>query len=201
MKTTAKILLSLIVFITILGVVILAPGPQAKTSTSSTLATISSGVPAESTNATSTASATPSSCHSNGGLPDPKCTPGATNPDVAQANIQSTICVSGYTATIRPPTSYTNPLKVQSIRDYGYNDTNLSDYEEDHLIPLEVGGSPTSVLNLWAEPHYGSYTSTEKDGFENYLHAQVCSGSITLAEAQHEIATDWVKYWIAARRP
>jgi len=143
----------------------------------------------------------PSSCHSSGGLPDPNCTPSATNPDVTQANIDSTICVSGYTATIRPPASYTNQLKVQSIHDYGYNDTNVSDYEEDHLIPLEVGGDPTSALNLWAEPRYGTYAAQDKDGFENYLHAQVCDGSMTLAEAQHEIATDWVRYWVAAGQP
>ncbi|MGW4529241.1 hypothetical protein [Amycolatopsis sp. NPDC004378] len=35
-------------------------------------------------------------------LPDPACTPGALNPDVTQASIGSTICVSGWTATIRP---------------------------------------------------------------------------------------------------
>jgi hypothetical protein len=143
----------------------------------------------------------PTSCHSSGGLPDPACTAGATNPDVTQANIDSTICVSGYTATIRPPASYTNPLKVQSVHDYGYNDTNVSDYEEDHLIPLEVGGDPTSALNLWAQPRYGTYAAQEKDAFENYLHAQVCDGSMTLAEAQHEIATDWVRYWVAAGQP
>jgi len=143
----------------------------------------------------------PSSCHSSGGLPDPNCTPGAANPDVTQANIDSTICVSGYTATIRPPASYTNLLKVQSIHDYGYNDTNVSDYEEDHLIPLEVGGDPTSALNLWAQPRYGTYAAQDKDRFENYLRAQVCDGSMTLAEAQHEIATDWVRFWTAAGQP
>ncbi|MEU4526156.1 hypothetical protein AB0F52_46480 [Amycolatopsis sp. NPDC024027] len=52
-------------------------------------------------------------------LPDPTCTPGATNPDVTQATIGSTICVSGWTATIRPSTTYTNGLKKQGIIDYG----------------------------------------------------------------------------------
>src|SRR6266508_664195 len=53
-------------------------------------------------------------------LPDPSCTPGITNPDVSQDTIDQTICVSGWTATVRPPTSYTNPLKEQGIVDYGY---------------------------------------------------------------------------------
>ncbi len=199
MKGTA--LIFLIAFVLILGGVVLALNPQAVTSRSSLPARTSSAASTASTTPGSTGLAALSSCHSSGGLPDLKCTPGATNRDVTQANIQSTICVTGYTATIRPPASYTAPLKVQSIHDYGYNDTNLSDYEEDHLIPLEVGGSPTSISNLWAQPRYGTYTADDKDSFENYLRAQVCSGSITLAEAQHEIATDWVRYWIAAGQP
>ena len=51
-------------------------------------------------------------------LPDPACTPGSYNPDVTQSTIDSTICVSGWTSTVRPPTSYTNPLKEQGIADY-----------------------------------------------------------------------------------
>jgi hypothetical protein len=139
----------------------------------------------------------PASCHSINGLADPACTPGATNPNVTQANIHSTICVSGYTATIRPNESYTENLKKQSIKLYGYPDTNLSDYEEDHLIPLEVGGNPTSVQNLWAEPHYGQYNSYVKDQFEDYLNAQVCSGKMSLAQAQQEVATNWVQALLA----
>ena len=167
-------------------------GPRNNQSSASSLASSSS--PTASTSFTM-----PSSCHSVNGLPDPSCTPGAANPDVTQANIQSTICVAGYTGTIRPPTSYTDNLKRQSIQLYGYSDTNLSDYEEDHLIALEIGGNPTSVMNLWAEPHYGSFNSLDKDGLENYLHSQVCSGKMTLTEAQHEMATNWEQYWLASK--
>jgi hypothetical protein len=132
-----------------------------------------------------------SNCQENNGLPDSACTPGATDSRVTQANIQSTICVSGYTTTVRPPTSYTNPLKTSQIQEYGYSDTNLSDYEEDHLIPLEVGGSPTDPANLWPEPYNITYGSKQKDKVENYLHDQVCGGSISLADAQKEIAQNW----------
>ena len=65
-------------------------------------------------------------------------TPGATNPAITQADIGSTICVSGWTATIRPPSSYTTALKRTGIVAYGYTDTNLADCEEDHLISLEI---------------------------------------------------------------
>src|SRR5881227_2293039 len=80
-------------------------------------------------------------------LPDPTCTPGVYNPDVTQSTINSTICVSGWTATVRPSTSYTNALKVKQIAEYGYSDTSTSDYEEDHLVPLELGGAPKDAEN------------------------------------------------------
>jgi hypothetical protein len=126
-------------------------------------------------------------------LPDPVCTPGATNPDVTQATIGSTICVSGWTATVRPPTSYTNPLKVRQIAAYGYADTSTADYEEDHLIPLELGGAPRDPRNLWPEPRYsvGGGTAAGKDSVENRLKRMVCAGQTTLAAARHAIATDW----------
>ncbi|MGW1878777.1 hypothetical protein [Streptomyces sp. NPDC001975] len=124
-------------------------------------------------------------------LPDSSCTPGAYNSDVTQSNIHSTICVSGWTATVRPPTSYTNPLKAQGIIDYGYSDTNMADYEEDHLVPLELGGSPRSTSNLWPEPYSGAKTATTKDGVETKLKNAVCAGTITLSSARSAIKTNW----------
>jgi hypothetical protein len=140
-------------------------------------------------------------CHIvNGGLPDPECTPGATNPSVTQDNIKNTICVPGYTKTIRPPVSYTTPLKIKLMKSYGFTDSR-SNYEFDHLIPLAVGGHPTDVKNLFPEPGYGQYNFHVKDRFENYLHRAVCNESIRLSDAQKEIATDWIAYWIKAGRP
>src|SRR6266446_7847960 len=127
-------------------------------------------------------------CHINGVLPDPTCTPGSSNPNVTQANIQQTICVAGFTQTIRPPVSFTNNLKVQQIADYGYTDTSLHDYEEDHVISLELGGAPADPKNLWPEP---GASPNPKDHIENLCHKKVCDGEITLAAAQHEIATNW----------
>jgi hypothetical protein len=124
-------------------------------------------------------------------LPDPVCTPGVTNPDVTQASIDQTICVSGWTATVRPPTSYTNPLKAQGIIDYGYTDTSMSDYEEDHFIPLELGGSPRDPGNLWPEPHAGSPNSYSKDTVENRLKSAVCDGEATLTAAQDALVANW----------
>lgn len=136
------------------------------------------------------------------GLPNRTLTPGVYNPAVTQATIRFTICKVGWTATIRPPTSYTNPLKVRQIAIYGYADKVLADYEEDHLISLELGGSPMSAKNLWPEPHHikiGGHDlgSFSKDGFETHLKSLVCAGKLTLAKARAEIATNWVVYWKA----
>jgi hypothetical protein len=136
----------------------------------------------------------PSACHARGSglymLPDPSCTPGATNPSVTQADISQTICKSGWTATVRPPESYTEPLKYKQMAAYG--DTQpVSYYEEDHLIPLELGGSPTSPLNLWPEP--GS-SPNPKDAVENAAKRAVCSGQMTLVAAQQAIASNWIAF-------
>ena len=134
-------------------------------------------------------------CQFNNGLPDPNCTAGSIDTAVNQNNIQETICIAGYTEKIRPSTSYTDSLKNVSIRDYNYADMDMSDYEEDHLIPLELGGNPVTVNNLWAEPYYGQYNAKDKDKLENYLHKQVCDGIMNLAEAQKEISTNWIQYY------
>lgn len=112
---------------------------------------------------------------------------GAFNPSVTQATINQTICVSGWTRTVRPSVTYTNALKKMQITAYGYKDTNMHDYEEDHFIPLELGGSPSSPQNLWPEPHT---TSRASDILENRLRVEVCFGTITLKKGQTAIA-DW----------
>jgi hypothetical protein len=113
-------------------------------------------------------------------LADPVRTPGVLNQDVTQANIRSTICRHGWTATIRPPVDYTNALKRRQMRLYRETGS-LSDYQEDHLISLELGGNPTDPRNLWPEPYP---RASEVDRIENDLNDQVCSGQLTLAEAQ-----------------
>ena len=92
--------------------------------------------------------------------------------------------------TVRPPEVYTETLKKQQIPQYGYSDAKLGDYEEDHLIPLEVGGDGYAVGNLWPEPYAGTGARV-KDQLENRLHQLVCSGQLGLRAAQQEIAQNW----------
>lgn len=134
-------------------------------------------------------------CHIiSNSLPDPNCTPGSIDTNVNQSNIETTVCALGYTSTIRPSQSYTYPIKIQSITDYGYFDTNTADYELDHLIPLELSGSEKNINNLWAEPCFGNFNCHMKDKVENYLNEQVCSNKMTLANAQESISKNWTKY-------
>ena len=99
---------------------------------------------------------------------------------MTQATLAATICKSGWTRTIRPSTSYTNELKRRQMHEYGRVGS-LSDYQEDHLISLELGGHPTDPRNLWPQPYP---RATEVDHTENELNDAVCSGDVSLAEAQ-----------------
>jgi hypothetical protein len=134
------------------------------------------------------------SCHARGTglnvLPDPRCTPGAINPVVTQATIHRTICVAGWTSRVRPPESYTERLKSQQMFLYGDRGP-MSSYEEDHLIPLELGGSPANPKNLWPEP---GRSPNPKDAVENAAKYAVCDGRLSLAAAQRAIATNWIAF-------
>lgn len=145
----------------------------------------------------------PQATNSASGYPTPTLTPsspvppvpnGSTvpesmlNPAVTQEMISTTICVSGWTSTIRPPASYTSALKKRQLAASGAADQNPRDYEEDHWIPLEVGGNPTSPTNLWPELWPDAH---KKDIVENDLHREVCDHQISLAAAQQQMYQDW----------
>jgi hypothetical protein len=117
-------------------------------------------------------------------LPDPKMTPGATLP-VATGDI----CVSGYSKKVR---NVPNDVKEQVYAEYGITSHKPGEYEVDHLISLELGGS-NSIKNLWPQSYVTQpWNAHVKDKLENELHNEVCSGKIDLPTAQHEIATDWI---------
>jgi hypothetical protein len=118
-------------------------------------------------------------------LPDPACTPGGIDPVVSQATIKETICVRGYTATVRPPVSQTAPFKIAVTAAYGFPAGTRS--ELDHLVPLELGGD-NDAANLWPE---AGPIPNPKDQVENQLKSAVCAGKVTLAAAQNAIAADW----------
>ena len=112
----------------------------------------------------------------------PTLTPGVVNPEVRQETSGETICRRGWTRTIRPPTSYTAELKLRQMREYGAGG-DPSGYQEDHLISLELGGHPSDPRNLWPQPYP---RASAVDTIENELNDKVCSGELSLAEAQRK---------------
>lgn len=128
-----------------------------------------------------------SGCVIQGALPDPACTPGAIFPDATQEQI----CKPGYSQNVRDvPDSEKNEVYAE----YGIREHTAGEYEVDHLISLELGGS-NDIANLWpeaAEPRPGFH---EKDKVENELHDEVCQGTMTLSEAQAGIANYWLAFY------
>jgi len=119
---------------------------------------------------------------------------GALNPNVTQANIAQTICRPGWTATVRPSTSYTDRLKRKQMLARGLPGP-ASAYEEDHFIPLELGGHPTSPLNLWPQPwaRTDACNAHNKDIDEHAYRRAVCRGLMKLAVAQQRMSDKWKK--------
>ena len=115
---------------------------------------------------------------------------------MTQSNIGATICRDGYTRTVRPPESITEPEKRASLDAYG-DDGPLHHYEYDHLVPLELGGAANDRRNLWPEP---GASPNPKDALENLLNRRVCDGAMRLSEAQRLIAADWVALYRRLRR-
>lgn len=139
-------------------------------------------------------------------LPDPRCTPGAVDVTVTQANLATTICrPGGYSDSVRPPESLTEPFKEAAVAAYG-DVGSLSQYELDHLVPLGLGGA-SSVANLWPEPddHPSPGFANSKDVVELDLHDLVCAAvdgrpHLPLAAAQTLVAEDWTTAMARARQ-
>ncbi|MFL5629079.1 MAG: HNH endonuclease [Ktedonobacteraceae bacterium] len=125
-----------------------------------------------------------SGCQAHGGLPDSACTPGAIFSDATKADV----CRSGYSKSVR---NVPQSEKNQVYAEYGITSHGPGEYEVDHLVSLELGGS-NDIANLWPEAASPQPGFHQKDVVENYLNSQVCSGAISLHEAQIEIATNWL---------
>jgi hypothetical protein len=75
----------------------------------------------------------------------------------------------------------TQSMKREVLRRYGLPLDAARFVEFDHLIPRELGGAD-DVRNLWPQPWPDAH---KKDVAENRLHRAVCSGSISLLDAQN----------------
>ena len=155
------------------GSVSVSVNPPGSTSTSTTGGTPNFGVQTKT-----------SGCMAHSGLADSACTPGAIFPNATQQQI----CKPGYASSVRNvPFSEAD----QVYAEYGISHHYSGQYEDDHLVPLELGGS-NDIANLWPEAASPTPGFHQKDQVENYLHDQVCSGAMSLKGAQTEIATNWL---------
>ena len=117
-------------------------------------------------------------------LPDSILTPGA-----ILTTSDSRICRKGYAASVR---NVSNEIKRKVFKEYHIISHAPREYEIDHLIPLELGGS-NDIKNLWAESYITKpWNAHVKDYLENRLHRLVCTGKISQREAQEKIRIDWI---------
>jgi hypothetical protein len=136
-----------------------------------------------------------SGCLTENGLPDPQCSPGAIFPNVTKDQV----CTPGYSSSVR---NVSQSTKNKVFEEYGLPPTGHQpgEFEVDHIISLELGGS-NDISNLWpeaAEPRPGYH---EKDRVENYLHDQICSGVIRLEQAQQKISSNWLDIYNQLQNP
>jgi hypothetical protein len=126
-------------------------------------------------------------CRESAGLPDRRCTPGAVRRGISLA----LICRRGYSRSVRPPVSFTEPLKRRQMRAYHLPGPPGA-YEEDHLVALSLGGAPRDPANLWPEPRDTQPNAAEKDTLEAWAARMACERRRPIAELQRDMAHDWV---------
>lgn len=144
----------------------------------------------------------PGSCHVHHAtdgepLPDPLCTPGAVDQAVTAANVSSTICrKGGYTKSVRPPVSLTEPAKKVIMAAYSISWSQASKYELDHLVELNAGGF-SDYRNLWPEPNTfdtatpSAFIHNDKDAVEAYTFRAICSRKVLFTAVQNDMASNW----------
>ena len=123
-------------------------------------------------------------------LPDPVLTPGSTR----EVDVH-TLCTTSTKLVRNVPES----VKKQVYIEYGLPGGNHTGYcdpdgcEDDHLISLELGGS-NDIKNQWIQPYGGVvWNAHVKDRYENFLHSRICTGKMTIKEAQDEIRINWIE--------
>lgn len=124
-------------------------------------------------------------------LPNPVITPGAVRAGVTAADL----CPVAHTPALR---NVSESEKRAVYRAYGMSGPHQGycntkeGCEIDHLQSLEIAGA-NDIANLWPQKYDGTtWNAHVKDRYENFLHAQICAGKMTLQEAQDQIRTDWI---------
>lgn len=121
--------------------------------------------------------------------PNSELTPGKTNPILTQ----ELICSKGFRTG--PYRKVTKAEKKQVFIRYGIPWENRGQYEVDHFISLELGGS-NDIENLWPQAYEPIPGARQKDVTEDYLHKEMCGGKITQQQAQQAVLKDWYLIYV-----
>lgn len=115
-------------------------------------------------------------------MPDSRVTPGAT---ILESRTQ--VCTQN-NANNKPV-----PLAIRRkvFDEYGIKGAAPQFYEVDYLVTPALGGSD-DIHNLWPQSYSAVWNARVKDELEDRLREMVCNGSVSLPEAQQEIAADWI---------
>ena len=116
-------------------------------------------------------------------IPDSRLTPGAT-----LLVSRPAVCAEENIKNKAVPVA----LQRKVFEQYGMVGADPQAYEVDYLVTPALGGAD-DIHNLW--PHSYSHTiwnARVKDALEDRLREMVCDGSINLAQAQREIAANWI---------
>ena len=111
----------------------------------------------------------------------------ATNPFVTQETLGQTVCVKGWTASVRPPYWTTQKLKDDMLHAAGYTWDAHAAFELDHVLPLCAGGAPLDASNLALQP---IEEAKRKDRVEAVACRCLCAGKVTLDEIRADFK-DW----------
>ena len=125
-------------------------------------------------------------CRSENGLPDRARTAGAAVPGATRR----IVCAYRYSRRVRPPLSYTEPLKRRLLDAYGDAGQPLAAFQLD-LISISIGGAPRTLTNLWPERSGSIDGYQAKHRVEPAIARALCSGKVNLHAAQDAIARDW----------
>jgi hypothetical protein len=78
------------------------------------------------------------------------------------------------------------------FQEYGLVRAQTRAYEVDYLVTPALGGSD-DIRNLWPHSYSSVWNARVKDALEDRMREMVCGGQLDLAQAQREIAANWIE--------
>jgi hypothetical protein len=124
-------------------------------------------------------------------LPSSYKTPGAT----AKVKMDQ-LCAPGFAGSLKPVSNW---QRSEALGRYGLRPEAFSG-ELDHLVPASLGGS-NDPDNLWPFRASGTFTLEAKQALASKLQGLVCSGKLSLKDAQDAFRKDWTLAYQVQMKP